>query len=185
MLGPPVLGILANLNASTQSVLGSLAVFTFTTSFHRSPFADMLPPGSSFFSHPIRFLGTYLEVYRLHTARISAETAERRKRKVEDVQKRSYYRKKHGLEDAVDSGEVVGAGGGKLGGWTAKRTGEEIGPALVTPDNVDGAVGKEVGLAGAIGGASDESLRSGAEEKSSYVDFEGRKRPIKKWLGIW
>ena len=73
-----------------------------------SPFAYMLPPFRDIFTHPITFASTYAEVLKLHTAHQSAETAERRKRKVEDVEKRAEYRKAHGLE------------GEGLGGWTAK-----------------------------------------------------------------
>jgi len=50
---------------------------------------------------------------------VTAETQERRKRKVEDVQKRSAYRKAHGLDK--DEG---------FGGWTAKSDRELLGPAI-------------------------------------------------------
>ncbi|KAJ9648007.1 hypothetical protein H2199_001784 [Coniosporium tulheliwenetii] len=93
--------------------------------------------------HPIQYLTQFKEVYKMHTAYITAETQERRRRKVEDVQKRAEYRKAHGLESEQG-----------LGGWTAKKEGEEMGPAL-------------------------------AEERDTYTDFEGKKRPVKKWLGIW
>src|SRR5438045_2404156 len=78
----------------------------------------MLPPASDLFFHPIMFFRKCAEVLRLHTAEVSAETAERRKRKVDDVQKRSEYRKKHGLETE------------EIGGWTAKTDAEALGPAI-------------------------------------------------------
>lgn len=113
-----------------------------------------------FLSHPFRFIGRYLEVYQLHTSYISAQTAERRKQKVEDVRKRSEYRKAHGIESE-----------GMLGGWTAKTDEEILGPAM------------REGGAAQMTGPQDASPVAGAEE---YVDFEGnKKKPVRKWLGIW
>jgi len=83
----------------------------------------MLPTGSDLLFHPIHSIRQFFEVLRLHTARVSAETAERRKRKVEDVQKRSDYRKAHGLD--TEEG---------FGGWTAKSDAESLGPAIPLND---------------------------------------------------
>jgi hypothetical protein len=80
----------------------------------------MLPPASDLFFHPIAFVQTCLEVLKLHTAAVTAETVERRQRVVDDVQKRAAYRKKHGMET------------GEFGGWTAKTDGESLGPAITT-----------------------------------------------------
>ena len=109
----------------------------------------------------------------MHVEHISAETQERRRRKVEDVRKRAEYRKAHGL----DQGESI------LGGWTAKTDAESMGPAFreggaeaprpapettvelaqLTVENIEGKGGEDV-----------------------YVDFEGKKQPVKKkWFGIW
>lgn len=90
----------------------------------------------------------------MHTAYVSAQTAERRRQKVEDVKKRSEYRKAHGLDEETT-----------FGGWTAKSDDENMGPALKTGD-----AGVREGL---------------AEDGQVYTDFEGNKRPVKKWLGIW
>ena len=65
------------------------------------------------------FTRTVLEVLRLHQAHVTAETQEKRKQKVEDVQKRSAYRKAHGLEK--DEG---------FGGWTAKSDEQLLGPGI-------------------------------------------------------
>jgi len=110
-----------------------------------------------------------MEVYRMHTDYISAQTAERRKQKVEDVRKRSDYRKAHGLESDSDSG---------LGGWTVKSDDEVKGPAY-----------REGGLSPAGPApepALDASPISTTAAEVDYVDFEGKKRNApKKWLGIW
>ncbi|KAH0543892.1 hypothetical protein FGG08_001793 [Glutinoglossum americanum] len=103
----------------TLTTLVLLAIFTTHQSFSKtSPFAHLLPPASTLLSSPVKFFSTYVEVFKLHTAHQSAVTAERRKQKVEDVQKRSQYRKAHGLE------------GEGLGGWTAKTETEAMGPAV-------------------------------------------------------
>ena len=103
-----------------QGTLSTLAGTVWITNFKRnSPFADMLPHWTQIFVHPIKFTRTLVEVLRLHTAHITAETQDRRMRKVEDVQKRSTYRKAHGLDK--DEG---------FGGWMAKSDEQLLGPGI-------------------------------------------------------
>jgi hypothetical protein len=64
-----------------------------------------------------------VEVIRLNTAHTTAETQERRKRKVEDVAKRAAYRKAHGLDK--DEG---------FGGWSAKSDEQVLGPGIAIGD---------------------------------------------------
>ncbi|KAL8858059.1 MAG: hypothetical protein Q9178_005384 [Gyalolechia marmorata] len=140
------------------SVLLSLSVFVFVENFHRStPFIDKLPPGKEFWSHPFKFIHTYGQVYKLHTDHVSAETAERRKKKVDDVQKRSRYRKAHGLENEQG-----------LGGWTAKNDADSLGPSIPTGDL-----------------PAEDAPSQAPTDTSTYVDFQGKRRPVKRWLGIW
>ncbi|KAI1869357.1 uncharacterized protein JN550_005987 [Neoarthrinium moseri] len=85
----------------TLGTLLSLAFYTFAAKFNAtSPYADMIPAFSEFWSHPIDYIGTCLHVLKLHEEHISAETAEKRRRKVDDVAKRNEYRKAHGLDSA-------------------------------------------------------------------------------------
>lgn len=117
----------------------------------------MLPNASDLFFHPIAFTRTCLEVLRLHSAARSAETAERRKQNVDDVQKRSAFRKAHGLETEG------------IGGWTAKEDSEALGPAIL-----DGT------------GSSPPAVAAEEEQIAERVDAVKReRRPVKKWLGIW
>lgn len=53
------------------------------------------------------------------------------------------------------------------------------------------SLGKDVGVGGddgqspvAVEGEGDGRSGNGAG-KEEYVDFEGKRRPVKKWLGIW
>jgi hypothetical protein len=70
---------------------------------------------------------------------MSLQTAERRKRNIDDVEKRREYRRAHGLEEDEKSSSSGG-------------TGEE---------------GVE------------------REGEQTHTDWEGKKRRVKKWLGIW
>ena len=111
----------------------------------------------------------------MHVAHVSAETQERRRRKVEDVKKRSEYRKAHGLDQE-----------GVFGGWTAKTDAEAMGPAIR-----EGAAqpppppppGPETTME--LARATVENIE-GKGVEDVYVDFEGKKQPVKKkWFGIW
>ncbi|KAI0187166.1 hypothetical protein EV127DRAFT_151035 [Xylaria flabelliformis] len=86
----------------TLGTLTSLAFYTFCMNFKaKSPFADMVPPISEFPRHPFQYIGVCIDVLRMHEEHESALTAEKRRRKVEDVTKRNEYRKAHGLEPAT------------------------------------------------------------------------------------
>ncbi|KAM3066792.1 hypothetical protein ACMFMG_011861 [Clarireedia jacksonii] len=145
--------------------LSTLAGGVFVSNFKRdSPFGDMLPHWTQLFVHPIAFTRTVIEVLRLHTAHVTAETMERRKHKVEDVAKRAAYRKAHGLDQ--DQG---------FGGWTAKTDSEVLGPAIKLGD--DKIAGEAVGMATEV-----PSDAHGEEEKKIVLE---KKFSGKKWLGIW
>lgn len=68
---------------------------------HTSPFADMVPSFSDFFSHPISSIRTVVEIIRLGEAHNSAIVAEKRKRRIDDVEKRNAYKKAHGEENKL------------------------------------------------------------------------------------
>lgn len=106
----------------------------------------------------------------MHTLHVSAETAERRRKSVEDVRKRALYRKAHGLDKAQG-----------LGGWTFKGDEELLGPAIQSGRRGDG----DAGIASDPGRDGAVAVDGPEPEDGVYVNFEGRKKPIKKWLGIW
>ncbi|KAI0198725.1 hypothetical protein F4808DRAFT_249003 [Astrocystis sublimbata] len=83
----------------TLGTLLSLAFYTFCANFNaNSPFANMIPPISEFPRHPFQYVGMCIEVLKLHEEHESALTAEKRRKKIEDVAKRNEYRKAHGME---------------------------------------------------------------------------------------
>ncbi|RKF61469.1 putative major facilitator superfamily protein [Erysiphe neolycopersici] len=138
----------------SMGILTSLAVTVMVTNFKReSPFADMLPEWYNMFLHPIRFWRTIIEVIKLDTARTSAEAAEKRKQRVDDVAKRAAFRKAKGLDQYEG-----------IGGWTLRAD-----PKMPDPETR----------------AKTEETIPG-EINQTFPDNEApKKKPIKKWLGIW
>ncbi|KAI1954929.1 hypothetical protein LOZ12_000809 [Ophidiomyces ophidiicola] len=125
-------------------VLVSLATFTFSSNFKAtSPFAHLLPPWSQLLFHPIDTIGQFLTVLKMHSDHITLQTVEKRKRNVDDVQKRREFRIAHGMEE----GEPV-SGEGTV---EAKQGGNDVGD----------------------------------EKQDMYMSWDGEKKPVKKWLGIW
>lgn len=109
---------------SFQGTLFTLAFIVWSTNFRQnSPFAHMLPTWSETLFHPIHSTRTFFHVLKLNTEYQAAETADRRKRSVDDVQKRAAYRKAHGLDQEEG-----------FGGWTAKTDKELLGPAMPSGD---------------------------------------------------
>ncbi|KAK4507715.1 hypothetical protein PRZ48_001450 [Zasmidium cellare] len=153
----------------SMSVLFSLIVGIWLSDFlNNTPYLDLLPPNSLFLSHPLQFLGRWIEVYNMHVQYVSKQTAEMRKQKVDDVKKRSEYRKAHGIEESE----------GILGGWTAKSESYATNPA-VREGEVDFSQQSPQ-----VQGNAEAVAVTGQGE--TYVDFEGKTQPVKKkWFGIW
>lgn len=64
------------------------------------------------FAHPLASARQALDVYKMHAERISEITKEKRRRALEEVQKRRAYRRAHGLErdDSVAAANAVTEG---------------------------------------------------------------------------
>lgn len=168
---------LAVVPQSTNKVQGILLFLVFgvwiADFVHNTPFKDLLPPNNMFFAHPFRWIARYIEVYDMHVAYTTAETKEKRKQKVEDVQKRSDYRKAHGIAQ----------GEGILGGWTAKTNAESLGPALQT-EETNPSFTRGVDSEKAV---QDIEQNAAQNSKETFVDFDGKTQSVeqKKWFGIW
>lgn len=91
--------------------------------------------------------------------------ARRRERRIEDVQKRNTYRIAHGLQDESEQG---------LGPWKGPGGAEAI-EAVRRPVGVE--PGQEVEAKG--------NMRSRGIPEGPVRDLEDRRKPVKKWLGIW
>ena len=131
-------------------------------------FREQLPDAKSLLTHPIKSGFQAFEVWKLDVARTTAETQERRKRDVEDVQKRNTYRRAHGLAEENSQG---------MGGWKING-GAETGTPPPEPDGVP-----TVPSIAEVAGLSDET--SGSSKERPLADWRGPKKPVKKWFGIW
>jgi len=98
-----------------------------------------------------------------------------RKMDVEDVQKRSTYRRAHGLEsDNIENDGWFA--------WTARSDKETPGPSL----KADGPVSRRPAMAVPEKPTESGTIEAGGENsKPTYADWEGKKKPLKKWFGIW
>ncbi|KAH9843400.1 hypothetical protein Tdes44962_MAKER07407 [Teratosphaeria destructans] len=144
------------------SVLVSLAFFIWLQDFlHNTPYRDLLPPNNMIFAHPFTFFSRWWEVYTMHVQYISAQTAEKRKQKLDDAEKRKEYRKAHGIETKGEGMLEKFVGGNAENAAPRERgAGEEASP---------------------LAAVEEAALPEGA-----YVDFEGKvQTERKKWFGIW
>ena len=155
----------------TLGVLVSLVFAIYFQDFvHTTPYADLLPRGGEFWRHPVEFLGRYWQVYQMHVDWVSVQTAEMRRQRVEDVRKRSEYRKAHEMVEE-----------GVFGGWTAKSDAEVMGPGM--REGGDVSVVPVVSMGDSRGISSSEN----GDKRDTYVDFDGNRQQVerKRWFGIW
>ena len=122
----------------------------------------MLPESSEWSSHPFLCIRQVFHVIRLTEEHRSREVQEKRRRRVDDVVKRSQYRKAHGLDESTG-----------FGSWTAKTEGESMGPALPAGEADAAVIAKATAVADG----------RAAEAGSTTGEEDGGKR--KKFLGIF
>jgi hypothetical protein len=80
-------------------------------SFHKSNrYPDLLPSASLFFSHPLRFLRAYTQVYRLNVDAQSADARANMDRNAEDVRRRREFRRAHGIPETTGAAAWLGLG---------------------------------------------------------------------------
>jgi hypothetical protein len=150
-----------------QSVLVSLCGYIFYADFHsKNKYPDMLPSGSLFFTHPLTYLSQYVQVYKLHTEAVSAETAEKRRKQIDDARKRREYLRAHGMEKE-----------GLFGFGTIEQ--DEDAKKIKEEKRIIEELRRRERFAEGI----DDRIVD--DEAGVYADFEGNKKPIKKWLGIF
>lgn len=144
---------------TTQGVLTSLATFTFTTTFKaNTPFAHLLPSWSDLIWHPFDTLGQAITVYKMDVEHKTIQAEEKRLQKFGDAYRQHRYRVAHGIKD-----------------------GPEIGP------EADVFVDRKKAVEDKVQQKEEEKRmeREHEHEQGEYVDFEGNRKPVKKWLGIW
>ncbi|KAG5951973.1 hypothetical protein E4U53_001923 [Claviceps sorghi] len=140
----------------TMGALFALALYTFFINYaYNSPFKDLVPPLSDLWHQPTYFFAAWKNVISLHEQDKAIKAREHRTRHLDDIAKRKYYMKVHGIE-AKDPVSMV------FGKDEGTKSEEELEAA---------ALGREL----APQTASEEGEGSGQEEKTKK----------KKWLGFW
>jgi hypothetical protein len=84
--------------------------------------------------HPIQYFRQLFTVYKLHVAQKSAETAEKRRKRVEETAKRADYRRQHG-DASEHPDEYVGPFTGKM---VYTGDGGKMGQGHLGPANEEG-----------------------------------------------
>lgn len=76
-----------------------MAIATFFMNYaYNSPFKDLVPPISDLWQHPSYFIAAWKNVIILHEKDKAEKAVEHRTRSLDDVAKRKYYMKMHGIE---------------------------------------------------------------------------------------
>lgn len=180
----------------SQSTLFSLAVYSISRSFLATTvYRSELPSSTDFKFHPFQSLGQLLTVYKLHVQYESEQVAEKRRRKLEDAEKRKEFMRAHGVEP----GFLTGSWMEKFGTVEGDRVREGLAAER------EARVAVEEGSPVANGGGEDEALRGQVQSSAQIrrsdarrveemkrvagqggvVDDGTERRKPRRWLGIW
>lgn len=76
-----------------------MAIYTFFMNYaYNSPFKDLVPPISDLWHQPTYFFAAWKNVIALHEKDKATKAGEHRTRHLDDIAKRKYYMKVHGIE---------------------------------------------------------------------------------------
>jgi hypothetical protein len=126
----------------------------------------MVPSLSDFLYHPISSGRTVVEIIRLSEAHNTAIVQEKRKRRVDDVDKRNEYRKAHGLDTNTSF----------FGSWGSKKDEEE-------QKKKEG--GDVVAAEAAAEATEGQGMHNPVVPVGEHADAMGGVSPRKKFLGIF
>lgn len=83
----------------SQGTLLAMAVYTFFLNYaYNSPFKDLVPPISDLWRSPAAFVSQWKQVIVMHEKEKALKAGEHRTRHLDDVAKRQFYMKAHGIE---------------------------------------------------------------------------------------
>ncbi|OAR01138.1 hypothetical protein LLEC1_07993 [Akanthomyces lecanii] len=95
----------------TMGTLLAMAIYTFFMNYaYNSPYKELVPPTSTLFTDPAYFFVAWKEVILSHEKEKALKAGEHRTRHVDDVAKRRYYMKAHGIEPKDPVTIVFGRG---------------------------------------------------------------------------
>ncbi|KAF8539990.1 hypothetical protein BDD12DRAFT_735654 [Trichophaea hybrida] len=142
-------------------ILASLAGTVTISNFLRtSPYAGEIQWS---WSDPVGSLGKFGKAWKKSVEEESKRTAEMRRRKVEDVEKRGEYRRRHGLEQTGDEG-----GFGGFGIKTKEVDGRVEGQVLAAKMVLEKEGGKEGWVEEELGRVEEEAGVQGKEGKKGW-----------------
>ncbi|KAJ6441748.1 CAAX prenyl protease 2 [Purpureocillium lavendulum] len=85
--------------SSLQGTLLAMGIYTFFLNYaYNSPFKDLVPPISDLWAQPTYFFAQWKNVIAMHEKDKALKASEHRTRHLDDVAKRQYYMKTHGIE---------------------------------------------------------------------------------------
>lgn len=88
-----------------------MAIYTFFMNYtYNSPFKDLVPPITDLWHQPTYFFAAWKNVVSLHEQDKAAKAGEHRTRHLDDIAKRRYYMKVHGIEAKDPVAMVFGKG---------------------------------------------------------------------------
>lgn len=88
-----------------------MGIYTFFMNYaYNSPYKELVPPTSSLFTDPGYFFVAWKEVILSHERDKALKAGEHRTRHLDDVAKRRYYMKVHGIETKDPISMVFGKG---------------------------------------------------------------------------
>ena len=150
---------------------------------HTTIFRDQLPSSSDFFSHPLSSISRFFQVYKLHVAHESEKVAAKRRRKLDDAQKRKEFLKEHGVEPGFLTGTWMDKFG-TVEGDQAKAARE--GKVLEEEEKEADAQSPVAAMQSAMiaGDVALSGAEQGQQEGGEEPERRERKKP-KMWLGIW
>ncbi|POR37100.1 Uncharacterized protein TPAR_02705 [Tolypocladium paradoxum] len=83
----------------TMGTLLAMGIYTFFMNYaYNSPFKDLVPPFSDLWHQPRYFFAAWKNVVLMHEKDKALKAGEHRTRNLDDVAKRKYYMKMHGIE---------------------------------------------------------------------------------------
>ena len=169
MLGNLVFISRCNAESPSQGVLLSLtAVVVFERWQLAREFREPLPSYEDIYTHPIKSFKQAWFVYATDKTRETGENMVTRARSIDDVQKRNSYRIAHGtLAEDADG----------LGPWKPVNALERARLEETYRRPVGVEPGQEFEAQGVV--------RNGRSAEGPIHEQDGKKKPIKKWLGIW
>lgn len=144
--------------------------------FHsKNQYKDLVPPGSLFWSHPFQYISQYAQVYKMHKQAETAENMRKKQRKQDEVRKRTEYMRAHGIEHEGPYGM-----GTVEGDEYRKKMDEERAEEKEHWDFQERAR-EEMASKLRAQRAQEQDLYGGEEIRG----FDGERRKVKKWFGIW